>query len=62
MSETGAQLDFGLDKGVSVVLERKQEDLLHLVSELAEAGERMRRDRSKHLRAKRLEDFLCFIL
>ena len=39
MTESGSQLNFGLDKRVAVVLEGNEKDLFHLVGQLPNSGQ-----------------------
>jgi len=58
MAEPGAQLHLRFHEGVSILIERDEQDLLHLDSQLSQALERVRRDVREHLRSKNLQDFL----
>ena len=58
MPEACAEFDLGLNKRIAIGVKGHKEDLLHLVGELPEAGERRRRDGREHLRPQRLQYLL----
>lgn len=58
MSKTSTKLDFWLDKSISIVLQSKEENLFHFVSQLSQASQSLIRNRGEHLHSQNLKNFL----
>jgi hypothetical protein len=58
MSEASTKLDLGFNECVAILIERDEQDLLHLDRQLPEGLQRRRGDMTEHLRAQDLKDLV----